>query len=738
MKRTLYLSASVLTLILSGAAYADNSIETVVVTAEKRTEDLQKTAISADVISGADLQQKGVSTVDALQFIAPSVAVDNFGQGIDFNIRGIGKGEHNSQTPTGVITYRDGVPTFPGYIAEEPYYDVNNVQILRGPQGTFVGQNATGGAVFVTTNDPVIGGGYDGYAQAQFGNYSDGSIQGAVNIPISDTLALRVATYDEARGSFYSITNNGHEYSDSGKGFNPGDLRWATARVSLLWKPTSDLTVSLKEDFGYLDNGAYPADPFYQGFQNLPPGSSNPNPFKHDLFHIGANAPQSALDRYSRTALRVDYVLPDGTTIRSVSGYQAGSTKYTADLDGTDTGNITDFGASNFTFTDHANERILSQEIDVISPDTGLITWIFGGFAQEDTYDFLRPMQFVIHTPAPFGPGDYTLDGTTPYTSLATFGQVSLNLSDGLQFQLGARYSFNKEVNEARIIQFGLPIADFQSTHTYNISYKASVNWTINDDQFVYAFVSTGFKPGGLNLPVIPGVLPAPFKGETVQSFETGWKATWLDGHLRTQLDAYYNKYDNFQVTIGFPLFPVFPFEVNDPHGAQIYGVEGETQASFGAWEFTAGVGLMHSGVGKFFATDPRIASFTGCDPSTGPASLSCINLTGHPQTYAPDITFNLSGQYTFQLDDGDTLTPRANFAHESGQWATLFDNPHLGDLLAARNLLGAQLEWKHGDYVFTLYGTNLTDQHYEAALNSGLRFAGFPRQYGIRLMTAF
>lgn len=300
MRRTLYLSASVLTLVISSAAYADNAIETVVVTAERRSENLQKTPIAADVLSGSDLQEKGVSTVDSLQFIAPSVAVDNFGQGIDFNIRGIGKGEHNSQTPTGVITYRDSLPTFPGYITEEPYYDIANIQILRGPQGTFVGQNATGGAVFVTTNDPVIGGGYDGYAQAQFGNYSDGAIQGAVNIPISDTLAMRIATDDEARGSFYSISDNGTKYSSHGHGFNPGDQRWATGRISLLWKPTDDLTVLFKTDVDYLDNGAYPSDPYYEGFKTLPYGSATPNPFKHDLFHITANDPMGAIDRFVR------------------------------------------------------------------------------------------------------------------------------------------------------------------------------------------------------------------------------------------------------------------------------------------------------------------------------------------------------------------------------------------------------------------------------------------------------
>ena len=186
------------------------------------------------MISGDDLTQKGVVTVDQLQFIAPVVTVDNFGQGIDFDIRGIGKGEHNTQTPTGVITYRDGVPTFPGYIQEEPYYDIASVEILRGPQGTFVGQNATGGAVFVTTNNPVIGGGYDGYVQANDGNYTDVGLQGAVNLPISDTWRRASAFYGDERDSFYSITGpGGGKYTG-----NPGDMRWGARRFSSLWKPT--------------------------------------------------------------------------------------------------------------------------------------------------------------------------------------------------------------------------------------------------------------------------------------------------------------------------------------------------------------------------------------------------------------------------------------------------------------------------------------------------------------------
>ena len=736
MRRTLSLSTSILALVCCSAAQAQTAsgggVETVVVTAERRSENLMKTPISADVISGSELTAKGVLTVDALQFIAPSVTVDNFGQGIDFNIRGIGKGEHNSQTATGVITYRDGVATFPGYVAEEPYYDVSNIQILRGPQGTFVGQNATGGAVFVESNNPVIGGGYDGYVMSGFGNYDDGMVQGAVNIPVSDTFALRVSGFSEARGSFYSITDSDpadncphQKYANCKPGYNPGDIRWGAGRVSALWKPTEALTVLLKVDADYLDNGAYPSDLYLDGFRGSPTYS--------DIFHITANAPQGGMDRFVRTSLKVDYVLPDGITLRSISGYQEASTDYTADLDGVD------FGGS--TFFDKVHEAIYSQEINIISPDTGLITWVAGAYTQSNTYDFEKPYQFVIGIPAGNPLTTYALQGDNPNQAWAAFGQASLNLSNGLQLQLGGRWSDSRSKNDVQILQYGLFLPDYQSTASNSFDYKASVNWTINDDQFVYAFISTGYKPGGLNVPVgttPPFNNPTPFGPERVTEYETGWKATWLDGHLRTQIDGYYNDYKNFQVTIGDPIVPVFGFEVNDPNSTKIYGLEAETQASFGALSFTGGIGLMHSSLGQFFASDPRVVGGTMCDPATGPASPTCFNLKGHPQTYAPNFSFNLSAQYMFDVGNGDKLTPRVNYAHESQQWATLFDNPTFGDRLGSRDILGAQLDWTHDMYDVTLYGTNLTNLHYEAALNSGLRFAGFPRQYGIRLTKLF
>jgi iron complex outermembrane recepter protein len=750
MRRMLSLSTSVLALMCCGAAHAQTAsnsttnansggVETVVVTAERRAENLKTTAISATVLTGDDLANKGINMVDALQFSVPNVTIDNFGQGSDFNIRGIGKAEHNSQTTTGVITYRDGIATFPGYIQEEPYYDVASIEVLRGPQGTIAGQNATGGAVFMTTNNPVIGGGYDGYAQAQFGNYGDVGLQGAVNIPVDDTLALRVAGYGEDRGSFYSITDSdptdacpNHKYAGCKPGYNPGDLKEAAGRISLEWKPNDALTVLFKTDYGYLDQGAYPADPFTDRFTGVDP------------FHITANAPQTALDRFVRSDLKVDYVLPDGITLQSVTGYQLGHTAYTADLDGTDTHqDLAHLPAPIIaeTFFDRVTETIYSQEFNVISPSDQRVTWLLGLYGQSNNYDFLKPMQFFIGAPAGITAGEYTLQGNNPETSLAAYGQVSVNLFDGLQAQFGARYTAARTTNSNVLInQFGLLIPDNQTAKSYNFSYKGTLNWTINDNNFVYGFISTGFRPGGLNVPVGvgPGTLPAPFVAESVTSYEAGWKSTLFDGHVRTDIDAFYNDYKNFQVSIGFPAFPVFSIEENVPGTTKIYGAEGDIEAVFGNLSFNGGVSLMHSDLGAFFATDPRVASFFSCDPKTGPVSATCVNLKGRNQTYAPNFTFNVGAQYNFSINDGDTLTPRVNFGHVSDQWATLFENPGLGDRLGARDILAAQLAWTHGEWVTTLYGTNLTDQHYIGALNSGLDFAGPPRQFGIRLLRVF
>jgi iron complex outermembrane receptor protein len=321
--------------------------------------------------------------------------------------------------------------------------------------------------------------------------------------------------------------------------------------------------------------------------------------------------------------------------------------------------------------------------------------------------------------------------------AVAGFGQVSLNLPHGLQLQFGGRYQHSDTTNHVQIIQYGLPLADEQTEEFSDFTYKGAINWTVDQNNFLYAFIATGQRPGGLNVPVGLGI-PAPFGAEKVTQYEVGWKTKALDGHLRAQFDGFYNDYRNFQVTIGYPAFPVFGFELNVPNKTRIYGFEASVQAVFGDLSLDGGLGFLHSELGAFFATDPRAISILPCDPTKGPASVSCIQLLGHDQTYAPNLTFNVAAQYDIHLGNGDTLTPRINFAHVSPQWATLFENVARGDRIGERNIVGGQLALKHHDWVGTLYATNLTDLHYTGALNSGLRFAGPPRQFGFRLLKTF
>ena len=254
-------------------------------------------------------------------------------------------------------------------------------------------------------------------------------------------------------------------------------------------------------------------------------------------------------------------------------------------------------------------------------------------------------------------------------------------------------------------------------------------------------FVATGFRPGGLNVPVGLG-LPAPFEPEKVTSFEGGWKANWAGGHVRTTLDGFYNDYKNFQVVIGYPSYPTFGIELNVPNTTRIYGFEAEAELHFGGFSLDAGVDVQHSELGQFFAVDPRSVPSgivpAACSPNSGPAGGYCINLKGRQQTYAPNFTFNVGAQYDWKLGNGDTITPRLNYGHIAPQWATLFEDSALGDRLEERNIVNAQLGWNHGSWTLTAYATNLTDQHYAGALNSGLYFAGPPRQYGLKLLKIF
>jgi iron complex outermembrane receptor protein len=722
--RVLALSAFTLTAGFVSAAAAE-TIETVVVTAERRTVDLQKTPLAATVLTADDLTKKNVTNVEGLMFATPSLTVNNFGQGNDFNIRGIGKGESNIQTPSGVVTYRDGVPVLGTFAQEEPYYDISDVQVLRGPQGTFGGTNATGGVVYIRERAPDLAGGYSGYGQIMAGDYGHVDLQGAVNVPISNDFAARFALNAERRDSFYTITK--------GAGFSgdPGRIQHISGRASFLWQPMDNLEITFRTDYSYLDNGGYPADPV---------GSPN------DIFHIQNNAPNMAVDQMWRNVLEARYTLQDGIQLRSLTSYQSIRASEVIDLDG---GN-----GAGLTFSDVGFIRTWTQEVDAISPDTGPFTWVLGGFFQHEDDDLpQRPGNRQFDIGFPPGVVDVVLVYHTPKQHEAVFGQATYAFTDALQLQVGARYNHSTFdlVDQGQTLLFGVPIPG-TTQHVpctggdpdcgpvsrlghqgdSKLTGKVALNWNVDDANFLYAFFATGHKDGGQNTNANQ---PAIIQPEEVRNVEVGWKAKFMGDHIRTQLDAYWNDYKNFQVTFYDPTTQTNP--IRNAPSAKIMGIEAQAQGQWDQFSFDFAASYLHGHFGNFFAVNGVASPPLTCDAHTGGTDPNCVNLSGEELVYAPNWTISVGAQYVFPIGDGQTLTPRLDYALVGSQWASVFHSPLLR--LEERNILNAQLTYAWpGSWELTGFVTNFTDQHYVAAANVSLRYAGSPLEFGFRLTKGF
>jgi iron complex outermembrane receptor protein len=698
----------------------------VVVTAERRSTNLQITPVAATVLSGEDLLNRSVNTIDQLQFTTPSLTVNDFGQGNMFNIRGIGKGESNVQTPSGVVTYRDGTPIIGTFLQNEPYYDIASIEVLRGPQGTFAGANATGGAVFITEANPNFNG-ISGYAQAQYGNFNDRLLQGAINLPIGNTFAARIAFNEERRNTFWDL---------SGPFTNePGKLASNDVRVSLLWVPVDALKVLFKTDYNYIDNGGYPAKPYTL------PGS---------LFDVSTDVNAYGFEEFTRSVLDISYTFANDVQLRSVTGYQHARAAQNVDLDGTNRG-----FATSATFSDYGKFRTYSEELNLLSPNTGFFRWIVGAFFQHEVDELPAGNGFNIDVllttpaPAPLLPlVNINLEYNTPKQHEGVFGQMTFELSPDFELQAGARYNrstFDLTDNQTTNLLFppptiSLPLANSAHEADSKVTGKIDLSYKLDPNNFLFAFVATGHKDGGLNTNFGE---PPIIQPENLTDYEAGWKASWVDRHIRTQLGVFYTTYKDFQVSLPDPATETAPI-LNAPR-ATVYGVEFQTQADLGDLSFDASASYIHGRFGSFYAIDSRVfaAPYPPCSLGGGPASATCSNLTNNELPDSPTVTANAGVQYTFHVGAEQSLIPRLDYSYIGAQWATVFENDSFADRFSPRSLLNARLSYDIRKWDFSLYATNLTNREYVSAQGVGSPvpvqlIPGPPRQYGIRAIVHF
>jgi iron complex outermembrane receptor protein len=678
-------------------------LEQIVVTAERRSTDLQLSPIAATVLTGDDLTKLNINTVDSLMFNTPSLTVQSSGENALINIRGIGKSDGGAQDSSGVLIYRDGVSTTPnGLISDEPYYDIASIEVLRGPQGTFAGQNATGGAIFINEANPTLDK-FGGWVEGQVGNYEDVRLRAAINIPLSQQLAIRIATDNENRDTFFHM-------SGPWTG-NPGKLHTTNWRLSTLWKPDEDFTAILKLDYNYINHGGSPAAPFTGLTQHV--------------FDVASDAYLAGLERQYRVVLQLSERFADGITLKSISGYQVGNLSYSLDADGTAT--RPPKGLSPEIFVANATDRTMSEEINLVSADSGPFTWVAGGVYQIDN---LNNPQFILSL-APGGTQTTSLalnalQNTAIRKSWGVFAQGGYAFTDQLKLQAGARYSDTSFIARsiAQILLFGHPLVtqrlDNAKQSDSRLTYKVDLDYTLDVHNFLYAFVATGHKGGGIN------ANGAVFSPEDVTDYELGWKGTFFTGHLKTQLGAFYEDYRNFQLALFDPVLGAGR-DANATGTTNLKGFEAQTQAVFGNLAFNLGTSYVSTRIGQFSAIDSRNKA------------LGNQVLNGRPLPNAPLWTAQAGVQYEFHLGNQQALTPRLDYGLVGSRWATVFETVP-GDFLQEQNILNAQIRYDYSDTLaFTLFGTNITNDHYVTLqLLGNLGMPGPPRQFGIRAYKSF
>jgi iron complex outermembrane receptor protein len=684
------------------------TLEEIVVTAQRRIENLQNTAIAATAIQGDELNDKAVVNFVDLQFAAPSITITDGLLSKSVNIRGIGLASGSPAVTNGVATYIDGVFQ-PPIAGTGSFFDIQDVEVLRGPQGTFVGSNSTGGAVFINSRSPSLEN-VEGYVQGTLGDYSARGFQAAISTPVSSIFALRFAGNYQYHDAYYN---------DIGPANNePGKLDEKSGRISALLK-TDKFKGLLKVSETNMKTGGYAVQPI----GTLASG--------RDIYTVEYNSKIKNDEKAKQSTLELNYNLPGDITLRSISGYQNKQAWNLYDFDATATASD---GQDQYV-----RERVYTEEINLISPSEGRLDWVLGGYYQRNKIDV------VIDQPA------IAMDVYDDKVTRGLFGQVGYKLTEALKADFGMRYSdYEVEQEGAVVLKPGMAfpgspemvLADLKGDHNDSApTGKFALNWTVNQKNLIYGFVARGYKSGGFNS------VDNEFDPEYVWNYEAGWKSTLLDGHMRTQSAVFWMDYSDFQLDrVDTATGQNGLANITD---GTVKGFELNAQGQFEAIGFDMGYSYVDSELGSFEYVNTRVLTgsqfYPSCDLVPGGIpGVTCTDYSGAisvsdgtTMLFSPKHTFNAGINYMFYLKNGMVLRPRINYSYIAGQWINLNYNPAL-DYLKSRGLWSATITLNALKWQVEAYCNNLLDKEYVAGQFISTESYGRPREIGVRVSYYF
>ena len=717
-------------------AVPGGSLQPIIVTASRRAVNAMTSSIGLTSLSGAQLQEAGVKSLVDLQYVAPNMSIQPTGVSQQINIRGVGQQSTDANAIAGVPLYQDGL-LLPMINGGFNYFDMGNVTVLRGPQGTYAGASSIAGAVFMTSADPELAHRVNGHFSFSTGNYSDFVGRGAVNMPISSTLAARVAFYVENRKSFFRdialIPGPGNaDFASPGA---PGSLDEKQVRVGLFWKPTDNFSVLWKTQVGLRDTGGYPYIP-----SPAVPGTPAPTYYPSSCYptcsRVLTDVNEEDKETTWRSTLEAKYRFDNGITIRSLSGMGSYRTIEVLD-DNANAVATPDFSLA-FENADQA-EQDMQEELDVLSPASGRFQWLLGGFL---IHSKLPSRNYVTQT----GLDPAWISNLAQKHTEAFFAHGVYNLTSKWKITAGARYTRD----HAHVVGLswggqtpGTPIPYNSLSGKYsgsNVTGKVSLNYQLNDNNLVYAFAAKGANSGGVSNGV-------PFLPTTDWDYEAGWKSVLFNGHARLQLDGYRMNIKNQQFDAITPVTGAvtptnFPSATSEGVEAalqmQVHGFGADLSAAYNHTSMGAFDVLNLHYIGSIAVPVPQCAPGEAASPGVcqdyGPLLL---HLNNKPLPYAPKWTAAALVRYTFLVGSSDTLTPILGFTYQGSQWMSPVEEYPI-DYEPAYGLVNAQLQYAHGPYQLTAYVQNLTDKTYVSGQSPPSYFIGPPRQYGIRLAVKF
>jgi iron complex outermembrane receptor protein len=607
----------------------------IVVTAQRRAEGIEKVPISVAAFDQTKLTNLKIDSTTNLQFATPGIVnTQTAGDGISaVFIRGVGTGYSGPGLEGSVAFYLDDVYLQTQTSSAQNTVDIEQIQVLKGPQGTLYGRNATGGAVVVNTRDPKLDT-VEGYVMAGYGNLNWARGEGVVNVPLASTLAVRAAGfYDRRDGYVRNIAFPDQQES----GVGAGDT-WS-GRIKVLFEPESDFkavgTFSYDRRNG---NGAIHSlryDP-----TGAPTGLGWDETTQSPAREGGGGDDTDALFASLRMQYQTGY-----WTISNTFAYRRTRAFGCTDNDGVPAEELYFCTVSqrspNPGTADGKRDDTFTDELRVVSESDGPLNATGGLYYEHNKAHFVGRIGGSF-----FGDLTPTFDNHDNLTAVSAYLEFYYRLADGLKLTAGGRYTYEDKYHSVALdadalafVANSLPAFNEASARFDNFSPRVVLAYDAGRWN-LYASASRGFKSGGFNSPDF--AIAPPLKPETITAGEVGAKYRSADGKLRVSTAGYY--YDWKDVQVAFITGGGSGITQQNAAGVHIWGAEVNVDAQpIPALQLSVGMAYTHARFSSF--TNAAVYNLIG-----GFLTATAADLTGEQPPNAPDFTANGSATYSFPL----------------------------------------------------------------------------------------